>query len=246
MWIYVCGDQERSYYLREEAIARGHRITCPRDAQVVVLPLPRSQVSVELKQELGKGTVLVCGMTDDAFRREAMDRGWATVHIYDDEKYQLENAEDSAEGAVYALMREAPFALNGKSALVVGYGRLGKALKNKLESMGVKVTVAARDPIKRLEAGEGTMDIGEAMEKIGIFDMVVNTAPAQIIGKTALQNIKKGALLMDTASAPYGFNLEEAKHMRIHAWRENGIPGMYCPKTAAKHLMDLMERRCVL
>jgi dipicolinate synthase subunit A len=195
---------------------------------------------------MGRGTVLVCGLTDDAFRREALEKGWRTVPIYDDEKYQLENAEDSAEGAVYALMREAPFALNGKSALVIGYGRLGRALKSKLANMGVEVTVAARDPVKRMEAGESNVDIQEGMASIGQFDMVINTAPAQIIGKTALQSMQKDALLMDTASAPYGFNLEEAKAMRIHAWRENGIPGIYCPKTAAKRLMDLMERRCVL
>ena len=88
------------------------------------------------------------------------------------------------------------------------------------------------------------MDIGEALSRVGEYELIVNTAPAQIIGKSVLERIRPGALLMDTASAPYGFNLDEAKEKRIRAWRENGIPGRYCPKTAAERLLDLIERRC--
>lgn len=246
MWIYVCGDNERTYYLREEALKRGHRITCPHDAQVIVLPLPVSVVSDALKEALHRGQTLICGITEDGFTRCARENGWKTVSIYEDEVYQTENAEDSAEGAVFALMREAPFALKGKRALVIGFGRLGRQLQKYLSRLGVKVTVAARDPVKRALAGEDAVDIKTAMDMLGDFDMIVNTAPAQIVGRSALDNIRKDALLMDTASAPYGFNLEEAKEKRIRAWRENGIPGRYCPKTAAERLMNCIERSCTV
>ena len=88
------------------------------------------------------------------------------------------------------------------------------------------------------------MNLEQAMESTGSFDAVINTVPAQIIGSSFLANMRKGALLMDTASAPYGVNLEEAKQLRIHAWRENGIPGRYCPQTAAKRILDAIERGC--
>ena len=246
MWMYVCGDNDRTYYLREMALERGHSITCPRDAQVVVLPLPHSHVTRALGETLHRGQILICGLQDEALLHEAKTHGWKLISVYEDEKYQQENALDSAEGAVYALMREAPFALKEKKCLVIGWGRLAKALKKYMEGLDVQVSVAARDPVKLQTAGKNSMDIASALDRISEYDLIVNTAPAQIIGRSALENIRKGALLMDTASAPYGFNLEEARSLRVHAWRENGIPGLYCPKTAARRLMDCIERRCVI
>ena len=242
MWIYVCGDNDRSYYLREEALHRGHCVTCPDDADWVVLPLPQSAVSEQLKAHLHRGVHLLCGLVDENLEREAKANGWKLHYIYRDEKYQWQNSMDSAEGAVYALMREAPFTLRGKTALIIGYGKLGTALKMHLEGAGVQAIVAARNPVQRESAGEDSLDIAKALEQMGDFDLIVNTVPAQIIGRSALEKIKPGAVLMDTASSPYGFHLEEALALRIKAFRENGIPGRYCPKTAALRLLDCMER----
>ena len=120
MWIYICGDNERTYYLREMANKRGHRVTCPDDAQVIVLPLPRSEVSPALSERLHRGQILVCGLVNDELRRKAQAAEWTLHCLYEDEKYQQENAVDSAEGAVFALMREAPFLISGSRCLVIG------------------------------------------------------------------------------------------------------------------------------
>lgn len=242
MWIYVCGDHERSYCLREEAIRRGHRITCPDDAQVVVLPLPHSDVSPQLREKLHRGQRLICGFASEQLERDAREYGWRIQSIYQDEAYQWQNSLDSAEGAAFALMREANFALRGKKALIIGYGKLGKALKMQLEGMGMDVFAAARSPQQRMEAGACALELKTALEKLESYDVIINTVPAQIIGATHLDRIRKDALLMDTASSPYGFHLEDARNKRIHAWRENGIPGRYCPQTAAVRLMDCIER----
>ena len=244
MWIYICGDNERTYYLREMANKRGHRVTCPDDAQVIVLPLPRSEVSPALSERLHRGQILVCGLVNDELRRKAQAAEWTLHCLYEDEKYQQENAVDSAEGAVFALMREAPFLISGSRCLVIGGGRLGCALHRVLCGMGAETWVAARSQEQREKIGKNAMNLEQAIESTGSFDAVINTVPAQIIGSSFLANMRKGALLMDTASAPYGFNLEEAKQLRIHAWRENGIPGRYCPQTAAKRILDAIERGC--
>lgn len=244
MWIYICGDNERTYYLREMAHARGHRVTCPDDAQVIVLPLPKSEITPALKERLHRGQCLVCGMIEEEMRRNAQMAEWKLLCLYEDEKYQQANAMDSAEGAVYALMREAPFRIIGSKCLIIGGGRLACALHDILQGMQVNTCVAARNPRQREKIGENCLDIEDALAQIHTFDAVINTVPAQIIGGSALRNMRKGALLMDTASAPYGFNLDEAKQMRIHAWRENGIPGRYCPQTAAKRILDAIERGC--
>lgn len=242
MRLYVCGDQARSHYLREAALKKGLGVTCLEEADVVVLPLPRSDGDRETIGRLRKGQWAVCGLMDEAAEQALLEKGCRIVRVYRDEQYLVGNSRDSAEGAVWALMGKAAFALSRARCLVIGFGRLGKALKAVLEGMGAETVVAARSPEQRAQAGADSLTLAQAFGDLSGFDAVINTVPARILGRAALSTLRPGSLLMDTASAPYGFSVEEACALRLTAWRENGIPGRYCPMTAAERLLALIER----
>ena len=61
-----------------------------------------------------------------------------------------------------------------------------------------------------------------------------------------LCKVKKGALLMDLASAPWGIDREAARSVGVNAVLESGLPGRYCPRSAAALLMEYMEREGIL
>ena len=65
------------------------------------------------------------------------------------------------------------------------------------------------------------------------FRLVFNTVPAHILGKEQLALLPKGALLIELASAPGGFDPELALGHHLKVCYAPGLPGKYCPETAA-------------
>ena len=71
--------------------------------------------------------------------------------------------------------------------------------------------------------------------------VLFNTVPSQIITPDALHALSSGALIMELASPPYGFDLEAARALGFDAVLESGLPSRYAPRTAARLLMDHLE-----
>ena len=74
-------------------------------------------------------------------------------------------------------------------------------------------------------------------------DVIFNTVPAQVLGKSELDKIPKDALVVELASPPYGLNMELARHMGVHVQLESGVPGRYAPMNAGAALFDALESR---
>ena len=72
--------------------------------------------------------------------------------------------------------------------------------------------------------------------------MIFNTVPALVLPRERLALARPDALLLELASAPYGFDLLQARKLGLRAELESGIPGRYCPRTAAKILWRYIER----
>lgn len=168
-----------------------------------------------------------------------------TVYMEKNEQYLSANAFLTAEGALRMAMGAEGRALFGMNCLVVGYGRIGRALCGMLRSMGAQVSAAVR-PGK--SADRAKMDgvpcvlVSTLKTAIGEFDYIWNTVPERIIGRDTLERMKKGAGLFDLASQPYGFDIEEARSLDLWAERLPGLPGKYCPATAGEVLAAAIDR----
>ncbi|MBO4299925.1 MAG: hypothetical protein J5998_14145, partial [Clostridia bacterium] len=172
------------------------------------------------------------GAPDDAPRH---------VCLADDEDYALRNAWLTAEGAVHAAMSAVPFAVERAAALVIGYGRIGRHLTRLLLSLGGEATVAARRAQSLGQAqAEGAIPcpLDELAARLSRFQLIFNTAPAEVLPAHLLALVSPEALLMDVASPPYGFPLDEARRLGLRAVRENNLPGRYCPESAGGIMLD--------
>lgn len=242
MKLLITGNGEREEYLRLLCLARGHDVPRHGPWDAVILPLPKSEIDEETADQLPRGQIVICGKTDAQFDRLAERRGWKLKRVLQDERFAQENAMLTAEGAVYIAMAESDAALAGARCLVAGYGRIGQEVTKRLRALGAAVTVAARRLESRLEAGENSVDIGQIPDVIGQMDFIFNTAPARIFTLEALRAVSPHALFMELASAPYGVDPEAAKGMDLRYRLESGLPGRYCPKSAARILLDYVER----
>lgn len=167
------------------------------------------------------------------------------IDLWADEALLRENARLTAEGAVAAAMRASRRSLKDLPCAVIGWGRIGSALTELLVALGAKVTVISRTPAHRNRALERGAEAAatEAMsiilkEKLLIF----STPPAMVLDEAQLSKANRGALIIDLASPPYGVDLAAAWKLGLRAWREPGLPGRYCPDSAAEALLKAMKR----
>jgi len=242
MRLFIEGGGPREEELRRQSIKRGHTLPDHGPWDAVVLTMPRSTVSEDVANLLPRGQQVLCGYTDAAFDCLAKKRGWRLLRVLNDEGFTEENAYLSAEGAVFAAMREGTAALRDARCMVIGYGRIGQSLTGLLRAWKVRVIVAARRPESRAEAGEGSIPLSAISRALPQTDIVFNTVPANILTASQLSFLPKDALYMELASPPYGIAPEEAEKTHVHYVLESGIPGRYCPSSAAGLLLDYLER----
>lgn len=224
-------------------------------ADCVVLPLPAevrhgalnapySKKVHSLSEILGKipeGTVVCGGKLSNQIRAAAEKN---RLRIYDymaRPEFTVGNAAVTAEGAVAALMSNLKSTLFGSSVLVVGYGRIGKLLADKLRGLNVRTCVMSRNSEARaLAEGMGLSAIAPNADAaiLSAFDAVVNTAPAPFAGP--LEALRHDCILLELASSP-GFDAEEAAKLGLRHIAAPGLPGKYAPQTAARLIYESVQ-----
>ncbi len=167
------------------------------------------------------------------------------VDLWADEALLERNARLTAEAAVVAAARAAECALDELRCMVVGWGRIGRALTEILVALGAGVTAVSRSAAKRNRAVErgaeavATEDLAQALPG---HRLIFNTAPTVLLDADALRRAEPDALLIDLASPPYGIDLHAAWELGLRAWREPRLPGRYCPESAARALLEAIDR----
>ncbi|WP_297209444.1 dipicolinate synthase subunit DpsA [uncultured Flavonifractor sp.] len=222
-------------------------------ADCVVLPLPVTAADGLLNAPLAEealslekvlavlrpGQVICAGRVDAAAAALARDRGLALHDYFAREELAVANAVPTAEGAIQIALEEMPVTLHGSRALVIGYGRLGRALAPRLAGLGAKVSVAARKYADLAWAegfGFATEHTGELRGWLCGYDLIVNTVPVPVLGAEELGELKPECVVIDLASLPGGVDLKAAQTLGVRAVQALSLPGRVAPATAAAYL----------
>jgi len=162
-----------------------------------------------------------------------------------DEGFLRTNAKLTAEGAICRAMGREKRALLGGTCVVTGFGRIGQELVRRLTAMEAFVIVCARNEgqMRRAhEMGAHPVPLHEVGAALRHADVIFNTIPSHVLGKAALDKIRRDALVIELASLPYGMNIEMARHMGVQVTVEGGLPGRYAPHDAGAALFDALRR----
>ena len=66
------------------------------------------------------------------------------------------------------------------------------------------------------------------------YDLVINTVPAQILGRAQLEDLKRGCLILDLASKPGGVDFDAAARLGVKVIWALSLPGKVAPVTAGQ------------
>ena len=90
------------------------------------------------------------------------------------------------EGCLALLMQLRQRTIWESEFLVLGYGRIGRAVARRLQALGGQVTIAARAPEQRAAArcaGLHAAPLTALEQLLPHFDAVINTIPAPVLGR---------------------------------------------------------------
>lgn len=178
-----------------------------------------------------------------AFDKCCQERG---LHIYDYMKSSavaIWNAVATAEGAICEAIRHSPYNLYQHTCLVMGYGRCGKVLADRLTNLGATVIISARSSEKTACAEVlHCLNLTESTD-LSTCQWLFNTVPAPIVGKSLIDRLPDTAVIIDLASAPGGCDLTYCAQKGLDAALYPGLPAKYAPKSSAEiifqHLNDI-------
>ena len=138
-------------------------------------------------------------------------------------------------------MEELPITLHDARVLVIGFGRLGRALAPRLRALGARVWVSARRHEQRAAAesmGLGSEGMDRLPDWLCSYDLVFNTVPAPVLGVEELAALKERALVIDLASRPGGVDMDAAAALGVRVIWALSLPGKVAPVTAGRYIKD--------
>ena len=184
----------------------------------------------------------LCGGRVDPDPRALPQARGLTIHDYfAREELAVANAVPTAEGAVQLAMEHLPITIHGSRVLVLGFGRVGRITAQRFGALGARVSVAARkfDQLAWAQAmGFDPQPLNHLAGWLCGYDLIVNTVPAQVLGRLELEDVKEDCLILDLASKPGGIDLRAAEQLELETIWALGLPGKVAPGSAGQAIVD--------
>jgi adenosylhomocysteinase len=111
-------------------------------------------------------------------------------------KHMFDNQYGTGQSAIDGLLRATNILIAGKTAVVAGYGWVGRGVASRFRGMGANVIIVEVDPLRGLEAamdGYLVMPIAEAAKRGDIF--ITTTGNLNVIGAAHFPTLKDGAII---------------------------------------------------
>ena len=190
------GEDRDTYFRHIEAVLDTKpQITMDDGADVVtLLHTTRRELLADVKggtEETTTGVIRLRAMANEgvlAYPIVAVNEA-RTKHMFD-------NQYGTGQSAIDGLLRATNILLAGKTAVVAGYGWVGRGVASRFRGMGANVIIVEVDPLRGLEAamdGYLVMPIAEAATRGDIF--ITTTGNLNVIGSAHFATLKDGAII---------------------------------------------------
>ena len=213
---------------------KGKNVYMPRSSEVLGYDT--------LIRAVPRGAYLFGGRLTEDFVCMAKSRGIGAYDYSEDEIFQTENALYTAEGAVCSIIENTDISLNGMKILIIGGGRISKALCALLGSAPCRIDVYARRELQRtffaMRGHRVTGNLGNFYD----YDVIVNTVPGDIFSESLMREIKKDSLVMDLSARPGYVPVDICKKLGLKLLYLPGIPLTSAPRSAGIAAARAIER----
>ena len=121
------------------------------------------------------------------------------------------------------LLRDNGFLIDGKSSLVLGFGKIGRGLSHALSRRYCPVAIYDVDPIRRINALSEGFQVPSKKSAFNKAEIIYGAAGRCSITNSDLKLIKNGALLVSCSSKNLEFDLASLNKHYSKTFVSNGI-----------------------
>lgn len=195
---------------------------------------------------LRQGQYFFAGVLSDDFVEQCRKKQVTAFDFMKEESIAIYNTIATAEGTIMEAIRNKDTNLHKSQCLVLGYGRCGRAICERLRGLFADVTVASQSEEELAWAdvfGADTLSLCELPGKVQSFEYIFNTIPSVILGEELLRNTRPDVLILDIASGEGGVCYADAERMGRKAIHCLALPGKYAPRASAYCLANYMLKK---
>ena len=264
----IIGGDDRQKAMREYLIQKNIEcVYCHADdndikdkisgAACIILPLPLTKDGVNIYDNcegnvsidsllslLSPKQKIFAGMVSTAVKEKFALHSLRFCDYFADGALTQYNAVLTAQGLLRTVIDNTDRSLS-RRVLITGYGRVAKAAARLFSACSASVTVAVRNEESMAQArcdGFDAVYYPMLKSRIFIYDIIINTVPAQVIDKALVRSVRDDALMLEAASAPYGIDRRAAEQYRKKLLLCPGLPGKYTPVSAGRIIADTVIR----
>lgn len=213
------------------------------DKVLVLLPIPVSPVLLSrLKENITPQHIILGGNLPKDFIEFCDNHQISYIDYFKYPAIAIENAVATAEGAICQAIQTSDLNLHQSQVLVIGFGKCGEILADKLSGLKCHVNVSTRDSVAKARAKSYGYQLLED-DSYSKFNIIFNTAPAMVVTAPIIDQLQSDAVIIDIASSPGGTDFNYCIEKGIVAKHCPGIPGKYSPKTSAKILFEQIQEK---
>jgi len=114
-------------------------------------------------------------------------------------KHFFDNRYGTGQNTVDGILRATNILIAGKTAVVAGYGWVGKGIAMRLRGMGANVIVTEINPLAALEASMEGYRVMPMMDAVKEADIIVSaTGGTEVVAEQHFSHLKEGVLLCNS------------------------------------------------
>jgi adenosylhomocysteinase len=139
-------------------------------------------------------------------------------------KFLFDNRYGTGQSTVDGILRATNILLAGKTAVVAGFGWVGKGIAMRLRGMGCRVIITEIDPVRALEAYMEGYEVKTMMEAIKEADIVITaTGEPDVVRLEHLEVAKDGVILANAGHFDVEINKKDLESVAVEKveYREN-------------------------
>ncbi|MCF3942383.1 dipicolinic acid synthetase subunit A [Oceanobacillus alkalisoli] len=203
------------------------------------------QLTKEWFKNLKKSAIMFTGIANNFLKEQTEMNGIELVPLLNRDDVAIYNSIPTAEGAIMMAIEHTDYTIHSSNVVVTGFGRVGHTIANKFSSLGANVSVAAKslsDLARITEMNLQAIPIEQLPDHLDQCDLLINTIPALVIKRTAIEKLPAHTVIIDLASNPGGTDFDFAEKRGIKAILAKSLPGIVAPKTSGKILANVITQ----
>ena len=251
--LFFLGRDARSKFLKELYDGECEIVESIEAADYIILPIPFTKDLIHITGEDSlisdvinkcKNKTVFTGAVKSSYIPLFQENNIRIIDLMELDEVALLNAIPTAEGAIKKAIEETSITLHEANVMVLGFGRVGKILADKLKGLNANVFCEARSKkdLAHIQGlGYNVVELKNIEKHLKNMDVIFSTIPTLILDEARLKLLKEDTVIIDLSSSPGSVDFDVANKLNLKAYLELGIPSRIAPKSAAKYLKQSID-----